>query len=145
MKKVIIKSSKFDWNEDSKIYFENKKLLVEYEAEDLEVSDGYHTIDELYQHRYTLFCALCKIYDNYITPLNTRVKCWKSKLHADGSMFENTFIAGMTVKEFVGPSHHITYHMPIEWWDKFKVMEVKNAPEYDGHSPQDVLDRLSKL
>ena len=110
-----------------------------------EVSDGHHTMSELYEHRHTLFCALCKVYDNYITPLRTRVLCWKSKLHDDGTMFEGWFIAGMSVTEFTDKTTYITYHLPISWWDKFNVIELKNAPPYDGYTSDDVLKRLMSL
>ena len=39
-----------------------------------QTSDGYHTFDELYDHRIALFCTLLKFVDG-----------WKSKLHEDGS------------------------------------------------------------
>lgn len=145
MKKVILTASGVDWCDNVTIYFKNKKLYAEYEQEDLEISDGYHTMDELYNHRYALFCALIKIYDNYITPLNTSVKCWKSKLHSDGTMFEGNFIVGMTIKEFSGPPSYITYHLPLDWWNKVKVMEIQMAPMYDGHTNDDVIERLMKL
>ena len=63
------------------------------------VSDGHHTMNELYEHRHRLFLALLKIYDTYITPLDSRgstIRCWKSKQHDDGSMYDGWFIAGMT-------------------------------------------------
>jgi hypothetical protein len=112
-------------------------------AED--VSDGYHTFDELYQHRHALFIALCKIYDNYITPLQTRVKCWKSKLHHDGSMFEGQFILGMTITEFTGPMKEISYHLPLNLWTKINVIQLKNAPPYSGYTSDDVVRRLLEL
>src|SRR5678809_268762 len=68
-----------------------------FKGEGLQVTDGYHTMEELYNHRYALFIALCRIYDNYVTPLGCRVKCWKSKLHSDGTMFDDSFILGMTI------------------------------------------------
>src|SRR6267142_6419394 len=67
---------------------------MEIEAES--VSDGYHTMDELYEHRIRLYLALVKIYDNYITPMACHVVCWKSKLHDDGSSFDGWFILGMS-------------------------------------------------
>lgn len=109
------------------------------------VNDGYHTMDQLYEHRHALFCALCKIYDNYITPFNTRVHCWKSKSHHDGTMFEGWFIVGMTITKFTGPVEYITYHLPMSWWDKFKLIEMEKAPQWDGHTSNDVLERLLKL
>jgi hypothetical protein len=110
-----------------------------------EVSDGYHTFTELYNHRIALWMALCKIYDNYITPLQSRIKCWKSKQHNDGSMFNGWFILGMEVTEFTGPKIQLTYHLPLEYWDKINVIELERAPKWDGHSPQDVIERLAKL
>lgn len=117
------------------------RLVIEADS----VSDGHHTMSELYNHRHALFCALCKIYDNYITPFNTRVHCWKSRLHADGTMFEGWFIAGMTITQFDTSVKYVTYHLPIEWWDKFKIIEMKKAPEWDGHTSNDVLARLMEL
>lgn len=110
-----------------------------------DITDGYHSMNELYNHRYALFCALCKIYDNYITPLNTRVKCWKSKMHSDGSMFPEYFIAGMTILQFSGTTKFITYHISMDWWDKFKVVTIDRAPPYDGHTSDDVIKMLSEL
>jgi hypothetical protein len=110
-----------------------------------DVSDGYHTMDELYQHRYALFCALCKIYDNYVTPLSSRVTVYKSKKHHDGTMYEGWFIVMMIVKRIVGPPIQISYHLPLEWWDKFKVMEKETMWEWDGHNSNEVLKRLVEL
>src|SRR3954471_3254925 len=64
-------------------------------GEGLTVTDGNHTMDDLYRHRHALFAALIKAYDSYITPLSMRVRCWKSRAHADGTMYPGWFIAGM--------------------------------------------------
>lgn len=123
--------------------FEGKKIgtiLAE------EVSDGYHTFTELYRHRFGLFCALVKAYDSLITPLGpTSVRAWKSKLHADGTMFEGHFIAGLTKQTIDQGEIHMTYHLPMSWWDKFKCMERTRAPIYDGHTSEDVLRRIIDL
>lgn len=104
------------------------------------VSDGYHTMHELYRHRMALFAALCKVLDN--TTDCHDYKVWKSKLHSDGTMFEGGyFIAGIET-----PNGQITYHMKIDkWWDKFRVPELERAPKYDGHTSADVIERLLKL
>ncbi len=112
---------------------------------ELEYSDGYHTMSELYHHRYVLFCALVKVYDNYKTPLSSNVICWKSKFHDDGTMFENSFIVGMTVRKLNMTTEHITYHLPLDWWDKFNIMTYEKAPPYDGHTSADVIERLMRL
>ena len=94
-----------------------------------EVSDGYHTFNELYAHRCTLFAALA-ISNKHIS--------WKSKFHNDGSSFDGWFIAGMNL-----PTGTITYHLPIDqFWDKFAVPEIEKAPEWDGHTSQDVIKRI---
>ena len=63
---------------------------------------------------------------------------WKSKLHNDGSSFDGWFIAGMDL-----PTGTITYHLPIDqFWDKFDVAEIEKAPEWDGHTSDDVVKRL---
>jgi hypothetical protein len=96
-----------------------------------EVSDGYHTFNELYLHRYTLFAVLCNTY---------RSDAWKSKRHADGSMYDYYFIAGIQT-----PAGMVTYHIELLHWDMFDVPELERAPEYDGHTSADVLERLPSL
>lgn len=108
-------------------------------------SDGYHTFRELYEHRYALFIALCKIYDNYITPMNSRVHCYKSLKHSDGTMYHDSFILGMVVKQFSGPELQISYHLPLRLWEKINVIELDYAPPYDGHTSNDVIERLLSL
>ena len=44
------------------------------------------------------------------------------------------------------PSGLISNHYKAEDWDLFKVPEVEKAKyEYDGHTAQDVLERLKNL
>ena len=89
-----------------------------------DISDTYHTIGELYHHRAILFAVICNTYDAY---------AWKSRLHHDGTMFPGMFIVGVTT-----PIGQYTYHYHPEYWDIFKITELPNAPEYDGHKPHDV-------
>lgn len=121
------------------------KEVNQLEIQATEMSDGYHTMNELYEHRIALFAALCKLYDGYITPLNTRVKCWKSKFHHDGTSFEGWFIAGMLIREFDGTDSQISYHIPNRLWNRFNVMELRKGPIWDGHTSKDVIERLYKL
>ena len=99
----------------------------------LDISDGYHTFDELYDHRCLLFIALMK--------MNPEISRMSFK-HSDDSEFEGWFIAGMRLS-----SGMVTYHLP----DKFHDLAVDagakilfRAPEWDGHTSSDVIDRLSK-
>lgn len=99
-----------------------------------ETSDGYHTFNELYQHRTALFIALMATH-----PLSS----WYSVQHDDGTMYDGMFIAGMNLSEQDG---QITYHLEKDpWWDVMKRMHVCSlvrAPKFDGHTPEDVIDRL---
>ena len=94
------------------------------------ISDTYHTFDELYDHRTILFLALLKQSGN---------KAWYSLKHSDGTMFEGMFIAGIETEE-----GQATYHIEDRYLSLFKkyVREIPKAPEWDGHTPDDVLLRL---
>lgn len=94
-----------------------------------QVSDGYHTFNELYDHRAKLFASLCAT-----QPEN----CFKSLHHEDGSMFDNMFIVGIKTDE-----GYATYHYDIDpYWDMFHVQEVETAPPFDGHTPADAINRI---
>lgn len=105
-----------------------------------EVSDGYHTFGELYDHRITLFIALCNVImagGYFKNPI-----VWRTKLHSDVSSFDGWFIMGIN-KE---PGKQISYHLPIERWDDTDFAEtLDKAPEFDGHTSADVLARLKTL
>lgn len=101
------------------------------------ISDGYHTFKELYDHRIALFIALCKFVDRaWSAPYGA----WKSKIHSDGTSWDGWFIAGIGIG-----GDMVDYHLPIDMWDKLDVKELDKAPEYDGHTPADVLKRLLEL
>ena len=99
------------------------------------LSDGYHTFDELYHHRSMLFLALC------LTAFKD--KAWKSLLHEEGGdpMYNGMFIMGVET-----PYGQATYHYDIDpYWEKAKnVKEVYHAPKFDGHTPNDAIDRILK-
>ena len=105
--------------------------------------DGFHTFKELYGHRYQLFMALCKAFRNdpqYQTGQKTQI--WRSKLHRDGTMFSDSFIIGIGKEK----GEQISYHFPVSMWEKTDFAETLDiAPEFDGHSSDDVLKRLSQL
>jgi hypothetical protein len=97
-----------------------------------DLSDGYHTFNELYHHRAILFSVICNSMPD---------KAWKSKLHNTGDMFEGMFIVGIET-----PDGQATYHYDIEpYWDIFKVKELEKAPKWDGHTPQEAINRILKL
>ena len=95
-----------------------------------EVSDGYHTFDELYHHRMMLFAVICNTYPQH---------AWKSKLHDDGTMYDDYFIVGITTDE-----GDYSYHYHMENWEYFDVKVLARAPKWDGHQPSDI-GRLATL
>lgn len=106
-----------------------------------EVSDGFHTFNQLYEHRNLLFCFLLTlIYRENLS----KFQVWKALKHSDGTMFNSNngdwFIAGLSDET---GSRQITYHMSkSRYWGLLDIPEREFAPEYDGHSPDDVLERL---
>lgn len=106
-----------------------------------EISDGYHTFNELYafrlQYNAAFFnqLALNDDYRNY--------QVHKSKKHSDGTpCFDGTyFIVSAKL-----PTGQISNHYEIEYWDTFSVPEKPQALfEYDGHTSEDVLARLKDM
>lgn len=95
-----------------------------------DISDGSHTFDELYHHRMILFSIICN---------TNKSKAWKSKLHDDGTMFDDYFIVGIDT-----PKGQFTYHYHIDNWNNFDVKEIEKAPVWDGHTANDI-DRLLSL
>jgi len=110
------------------------------------ISDGYHTFDELYDHRITLFIALAQLLkrqENAIgfVPKNESF-VWRSHKHSDMSSWDGWFILGIGRET----GDQITYHLPLSRWNETSFAETLDcAPEWDGHTPTDVLERLKNL
>lgn len=97
-----------------------------------EVSDGYHTFNELYAHRVRLFSSLMHAYPGL---------AWWSRKHSDGEEWEGWVIAGIST-----PEGEITYHLPVEEIEFLpEGTELEFGKEWDGHEASDVLDRLLSL
>lgn len=113
------------------------KLLQRYHDDEggslKDISDTHHTFGELYKHR----MILCMIIWNDPRYAD---RAWKAKKHHDGSMFDDMFIIGMDT-----PDGQATYHYDLEYWDLFHVKEFDQAPEYDGHTPDQAIERLKSL
>ncbi len=99
-----------------------------------EVSDEYHTFAELYEHRNLLYLSFLHAMHGY--------KAWKSCLHHDGSSYDGWFIVGTEIA-----GKQISYHLPSGLWKYTSfITEYERAPvEWDGHTSNDVLDRLKAL
>jgi len=107
-----------------------------------EISDGYHTFDELYDHRIMLFLALCNMMDERSIENSEDRPAWYSKYHSDGTRIDGWFIVGL----FYEKGNQITYHIP-ESYEKhlLNLRCLDRAPEWDEHSSEDVLERLKGL
>lgn len=106
-------------------------LKAKRQGEDISLlNDEWHSFDDLYYHRMMLFAIICNTYKD---------KAWKSWKHYDGTMYDGSFIVGITT-----PEGNYTYHYQAEHWNNFKVKELANAPEWDGHGPSDIT-RLNSL
>ena len=126
----VIKDNGYKWNA------EEKKLEKLEDMEDKgNISDGYHTFNELYEYRLlynaSMFNELAKqgLYDVH-----------KSKKHSDGTIpfgDENWFIVQAEL-----PTGQISNHYEMKDWDLFKIPEKEKANPYDGHTPKDVAKRL---
>lgn len=101
-----------------------------------EVSDGYHTFNELYEYRMLYNAALFNefakqgLYDVH-----------KSRKHSDGEYpfgDSNWFIVMAEL-----PTGQISNHYEMKDWNKFQIPEKSLANKWDKHSPRDVADRLT--
>lgn len=109
------------------------------------VTDGYHSFDELYAHRIALFVALCREIAWHTDKHAGQCKnppVWRSKTHGDGSTMDGWFVIGIGKEK----GSQITYHVPIVCWEETDFAEtLDRAPEWDGHTSADVLNRLKAL
>lgn len=93
-----------------------------------DMSDGYHTFDELYEHRVALYRALAKKGD------------WTPYWRCD---FDGWFCLYLET-----PKGQISYHLPEKYLEDVKGWALdadKCGYKYDGHTSAQVLERLLSL
>ena len=96
-------------------------------------SDGYHTFNELYEHRCLLFISLM---------CSHQAISWRAKKHEDGTMYDGWFVAGMHLN-----TGDISYHLPLKVWsllDGKAIQTFELSPKWDGHTAQDTIERVKK-
>ena len=102
-------------------------------SSDAGISDGEQTFEQLYEHRNLLFLSL----------LQTRLDdCWWSEKNHQGAGIKGWIIVGLQL-----PSGTITYPLEEKYSTLLRTMGVEYvavAPEWDGHTTEDVLDRLNQ-
>lgn len=102
-----------------------------------EISDGFHTFGELYEHRTELWILVCKLLEK-----EQPGSVWRSWVASDGGTMEGWFILGYRLVA----GKQITYHLPAMYWESLGFAEpLSKAPEWDGHTSAAVLKRLQRL
>jgi len=97
-----------------------------------DVSDGYHTFNELYEHRDLLMVALANKH---------RDNAWKSTKHVDGSdSYEGYFVLGIGRE----PGKIISYHIDNKYWE-LAFVEPIDCAYHDGFQSIHVPHRLKNL
>lgn len=91
----------------------------------IQVSDGYHTFDELYEHRCLLFINLCLAH--------AHAAYWRPH-------YPEWPLIGLDL-----PQGQITYHVPEKFVRLFDGKIKNGGPEWDGHTSGDVLITLAKF
>ena len=148
-----------------KVFKKQEKYVIEYDSikkdqlninndiQDIgDLSDGYHTYKELYEFRKVYNAAL---FNEWAENLETssdfgqalfnvpKYNVHKSWRHSDGEL---CFGGGWFIVSAMLPTGLISNHYKAEDWDLFKIPEVEKAlHEFDGHTSEDVLNRLKKL
>jgi hypothetical protein len=111
---------------------------AEGEVKDVsQLSDGYHTFAELYEHRHALMLAFMRAAPDL---------CWFSRRHADGELCFGDggwFIVGAELPN----SGTVSYHLPMRLWGLAEMAgaaELELGRPWDGHTAHDVVQRLTE-
>jgi len=111
-----------------------------------DLSDGYHSFNELYEFRKIYNAALFNEwmeYSNYTSEDKPKYNVHKSWKHFDGEL---CFGGGWFIVVAVLPTGQISNHYEAKDWDLFKIPETEKALfEFDGHTSEDVLNRLKLI
>jgi hypothetical protein len=127
-------------NDDAVTRIINRVITVS-QVDTNQISDGYHTFYELYEHRISLFIALAKSYKWSRTESRNR-KVWRAEIYSGEVKSEDWFILGIGTEA----GEQITYHLPMFMWEDCDFVDVlEKAVEFDGHTSTDVLLRLKDL
>lgn len=102
-----------------------------------EVSDGYHSFDELYEFRKVYNACLFNEWAK-----GDLVQVYKSMKHYDG---EECFGGGWFIVIAETPFGQISNHYEMKDWELFDIPWAETPFEpFDGHTPSDVIERLVK-
>ena len=96
-----------------------------------DLSDGFHTFNQLYYQRMILFATIVK---------QNRDKAWKSLRHEDGEL---CFGGGWFIVGIDTPEGSYTYHYEDNYYSLFDCVELECGKHWDGHTEKDVTRLLS--
>lgn len=124
---------------------------IEQEADEFDypgdISDGYHTFNELYRYRMLYNAAFLNMYSSpevrMMSDGNRSVivrNVGKSRLHHDGT---EPFGGGWFVVWVTLPDGSVIFnHYRMEYWNLFSADEYDTAPEWGGSTPEQEADML---
>ena len=96
-----------------------------------DVSDGYHTFNQLYHQRAILFACIV---------MQNKDKAWKTRNHEDGTP---CFGGGWFLVTIDTPEGNYGYHYEDKYWDIFDCVELERAKPWDGYTEEQVTRLLS--
>jgi hypothetical protein len=110
-----------------------------------DLSDGYHTYNELYEHRCRLFIELCK----RCSEINRDVETIYDIYIVDKSDNDEWFLL-VLVDKYARTNNQMSYHLPIEHYNECNYIATSIEKKewekmFDGHTSKDVLERLENL
>ena len=97
------------------------------------ISDGYHTFNELYRYRMLYNAAF------FNELAKGDIKVCKSHKHHDG---EECFGGGWFIVMAELPTGQISNHYENRYWELFNIPELDTAWEWDGHTSNEAADRI---
>ncbi len=100
-----------------------------------EISDGFHSFDELYHYRMLYNAA-------FFNSLEGKYEVHKSYRHADGEL---CFGGGWFIVMANLPTGQVSNHYRIKDWNLFNIPERWKADEWDGHTPVEAANRLYRF
>ena len=92
-----------------------------------DLSDGYHTFNQLYFQRCILFAQIVNDHKD---------RAWKTRCHEDG---QPCFGGGWFLVTIDTPSGAYGYHFEDRHWDLFDCEELPKAKHWDGYTEKDVM------
>jgi hypothetical protein len=108
------------------------------EFKENELSDGWHTFDDLYEFRKLYNAALFNEWAK-----TGMYEVHKSIRHNDGEL---CFGGGWFIVVAILPSGQISNHYKMSEWDLFNITITDTALyPFDGHTANDVLKRLNAI